>query len=300
MSCLVLLCLLCVPRARPPVHKGTKSVQDPGTPLPLHFPDFAHMEEEEELEEFPPAADPAAFFLSLLASPPSAHAATGCRPGPIPSFDLVPLLPSCTCAPALCRASSYDWLSCCDCLGSTRERCCVIKDAFMYGYGVAVSGPPVLLFDALALVDSGVALLLACSLLGENLGLGSVQQKAAQVTDVPQAHHISMLQLQHALPEYISQDKVDLAMMADRTGVPHCFIADVIFENFLSVTVGEIQAEEWLLSAASDPVAEELGTQAAAASSNLRARFGEEEKMQKVKWSLPQKSKNEPHAVLLF
>ena len=67
----------------------------------------------------------------------------------------------CTCSPALCRAFSYDWLSCCGCLGSAPSGCCMLE---VEGF-VEVNDPIVVLFDVLAVLDAFCALLTAAAIL---------------------------------------------------------------------------------------------------------------------------------------
>ena len=159
-----------------------------------------------------------------------------------------------------------------------------------------LSGPSVLLNDVLAFTDSVGALLIAFSVLGFCLlGMKSwvwgpeSQMKKDPPVEVPQVLQVSQLQLPDAYPECVARGK-DLDAMSAKMEVPHCLLCNVVFERGLEVTVEEVQGVAQLLSAAFDPVGEERRTQAAAASSdNLRARSGEEEKMNKEKWSLPTK-----------
>ena len=84
----------------------------------------------------------------LFATPPSAYAATWWRLGPFFMTFMRPCSPCsqpslCTCSPALCRAFSYDWLSCCDCWVSEPSGCCMseVEDF------VKVNDPIVVLYD---------------------------------------------------------------------------------------------------------------------------------------------------------
>ena len=69
MSCLVLLCLLRGPGAVLD-SQSPNSVQDPGTPSSLDFPDFVYAVEDEELEEFrlPPSPVPRFAFAEFAAT----------------------------------------------------------------------------------------------------------------------------------------------------------------------------------------------------------------------------------------
>ena len=73
MSCLVLLCLLCGPGAVLG-SQSPNSVQDPGTPSSLDFPDVVYAVKDEELEEFclpPPHSAYADFAATVLAYLPN-------------------------------------------------------------------------------------------------------------------------------------------------------------------------------------------------------------------------------------
>ena len=110
------------------------------------------------------------------------------------------------------------------------------------------------LFDVLAVVDACVSLLLAALVFGclwLEMRFSGASAKPKKSPQVDQA----TLQLQHAFPECILHGRADLSKM----GAKHHFLADIIFENGLSATVGEVKAAAKLLSAASDSVPKEEG-----------------------------------------
>ena len=71
-----------------------------------------------------------------------------------------------------------------------------------------------------------------------------------------------------SFPECWERDRVDLARMSAKIGVPHSILCNIAFEHGLEMTVDEVQAAR-LLSVASVPMAEEMSTQAAAASASF-------------------------------
>ena len=121
-------------------------------------------------------------------------------------------------------------------------------------------------------------------------GAALVREQAKSSARVDQGS----LDLQHAFPECLTEGVADLAVMACKLGVSHHFLCDVVLEHGLTVSVAEVRAAAGLCAAAYNAVATEDASQSAAAPCNLWARSGEEEKMQKDKWSHPQKNnKNE-------
>ena len=94
-------------------------------------------------------------------------------------------------------------------------------------------------------------------------------------------------------PQCWERDRVDLARVSAKIGLPHGILCNTAFEHGLEMSVDEVRAAARLL-VASEPVDEEVSTQAAPAPSrDLRARSGEEEKSLEKKWSPPQKSVKE-------
>ena len=187
--------------------------------------------------------------------------------------------PSCTCAPAMCRAFSYDRLSCCDCMGCARDECCVIviRDTTEGEYGVAVGGVLGLLFDVLAVVDTCASLLFAALVFA--CAWGSVLQEVQP--SLRKGLRWTRPRCSYNMPFLfvcLCEGKVDLAVMAAKLGVSHNYLCDVVFEHGLKATVGELQAAARLWAAAYDSVATEDVAQAAAAPDNLLAKLGEEEK----------------------
>ena len=126
-----------------------------------------------------------------------------------------------------------------------------------------------MLFDVLAAVDAfraspTAAAVLAFCLLGMKTWIFPERQESqvSQVQVVPQHVQLPMLEL---FPDCWEHNRVDLARISGKIGVPHSIMA-------------------------SDPVGEERITQAAAAaSSDLRTRSGEEETNLEKKWSPPTK-----------
>ena len=95
--------------------------------------------------------------------------------------------------------------------------------------------------------------------------------------------------LREVFPECWVSDRVDLARVSAKIGVPHGILCNIVFEHGLEMSVDEIHAAARSL-VAYEPVDEEVNMQAAAAPSrDLRARSGEEEKSLEKKWSPPQK-----------
>ena len=148
----------------------TDSEQDPGTPSLL---ESCVMEDEGvETLSVPPSPVPLAFAdvaAAVLAYLPCRRLLTPRLGGGLARFLTTFMRPCppcsqpslCTCSPALCRAFSYDWLSCCDCLGSAPSGCCMIE---VEGF-VKVNDPLVVLFDVLAVLDAFCALLTAAAIL---------------------------------------------------------------------------------------------------------------------------------------
>ena len=102
---------------------------------------------------------------------------------------------------------------------------------------------------------------------------------------VPQQVQLPLLEVS---PECWERDRVDLARVSAKIGVPHSILCNIAFEHDLE-EMSEVRAAGRSL-VASEPVGEEVITQAAAApSGDLRARSGEEEKNLEKKWNLPQK-----------
>ena len=98
------------------------------------------------------------------------------------------------------------------------------------------------------------------------------------------------LPLREVFPECWERNRVDLARISAKIGVPHSILCNIAFEqNLEEMSVDEVRAAARSL-VASEPVGEEGITQAAAApSSDLRTRSGEEEKNLEKKWCSPTK-----------
>ena len=141
---------------------------------------------------------------------------------------------------------------------------------------VMVSGPSVLLFDVLVFVDAFGALFTGW----ETWVLSYSERPPKKDPQVSQALQVSQ------------RDRVDLALMSAKIGVPRSILCNVAFEHGLEVTVDEVQAAARLLSLACVPAVEEMRA-AAPSSRDLRARSGEEEKIQEEKWSSHKKSMND-------
>ena len=160
----------------------------------------------------------------------------------------------------------------------------MIRDTLEGEFGVLVIGASVVLFDVL---DTCASLLLAvlvfggCLCLGVRFSAGSTGPEERSQVDQ------ALLQLQRAFPECLCEGKVDLAAMTAKLGVSHNYLCVVVFEHGLTATVGEVQAAARLWASVYDSVATEDVAQAAAAPDKLRARSGQEEKMQKKRNGAP-------------
>ena len=144
---------------------------------------------------------------------------------------------------------------------------------------VKVNDPIVVLFDVLAVLDARKTWIF-----GEQ-----VFQQGPQGSQAPQEVQEVQPLLREVFPECWERDRVDLARVSAKIGVPHGILCNIAFEHGLEMSVDEVRAAARSL-VASEPVGEEVNTQAAAAPSrNLRARSGEEEKSLEKKWSLPKK-----------
>ena len=171
--------------------------------------------------------------------------------------------------------------------------CCVLEVEDV----VKVSGPLVMLFDVLAVVDASGALLTAAAVLCFCLlGMKTWIFQERVLKQEPQVSHLLQvvpqevqLPLLEVFPGCWERDRVDLARVSAKIGVPHSILCNIAFEHGLEMSVDEVRAAARSLIA-SEPVGEEEITQAAAAPSrDLRARSGEEEKSFQKKWSLQQK-----------
>ena len=286
--------------------QDTNSEQDPGTPSLLE--PFVMEKEGVETLSVPPSpvlrfafAD---FAATVLACFPRRRLLTPRLGGGLARFLMTFMRPCrpcsqpslCTCSPALCRAFSYDWLSCCDCLGSAPSGCCMKE---VQGF-VKVNDPLVVLFNVLAVLDALCALLTAAAILCLSMfGMTTwifqerVFQHGPQVSQAPQVVQEVQPLLREVFPECWERDRVDLARVSAKIGVPHGILCNTAFEHGLEMSVDEVRAAARSL-VAYEPVGEEVNMQAAAApSGDLRARSGEEEKSHEEKWSLPQKSVKE-------
>ena len=120
-----------------------------------------------------------------------------------------------------------------------------------------------------------------------------VFQQGPQVSQAPQVVQEVQPLLREVFPECWERDRVDLARVSAKIGVPPGIFCNIAFEHGLEMPVGEVRAAARSL-VAYEPVGEEVNMQAAAAPSrDLRARSGEEEKSLEKKWSTSQKSVKE-------
>ena len=146
----------------------------------------------------------------------------------------------------------------------------------------------------LAVLDAFCALLTAAAVLCFSLLVRKTWIFREQVFQQgPQVSQEVQPLLREVFPECWERDRADLARVSAKIGVPHGILCNIAFEHGLEMSVDEVRAAARLL-VASEPVDEEVSTQAAAAPSrDLRARSGEEEKSHEKKWSSPQKSVKE-------
>ena len=115
--------------------------------------------------------------------------------------------PLCSCSPALCRAFSYSWLSCCDCWVSAPSGCCKLEVEDF----VKVNDPTVVLFDVLAVLDaSGSLLTSSCqSWMKTWIFQESVLKQEPQVSQVPQVEPQEVqLPQREVFPECWERDRV--------------------------------------------------------------------------------------------
>ena len=102
---------------------------------------------------------------------------------------------------------------------------------------VKVSDPLVVLFDVLAVLDEFLALLTAAAVLGFSL-LGvetwtfpeQVFQQGPQVSQTPQVVQGVQPLLREVFPECWERDRVDLARVSAKIGVPHGILCNIAFE----------------------------------------------------------------------
>ena len=143
---------------------------------------------------------------------------------------------------------------------------------------VKVNDPIVVLFDVLAVLDSFCAVLTAAAILCFSLpGMETwifweqVFQQGPQVSQAPQVVQ-EVQPRERSFPECWERDRVDLARVSAKIGVPHGILCNIAFEHGLEISVDEVRAAARLL-VASEPVDEEMSTEAGTAPSrDLRAR----------------------------
>ena len=132
--------------------------------------------------------------------------------------------------------------------------CCVLEVEDV----VKVSGALVMLFDVLAAVDAFGALLTAAAVLGFCL-LGMKtwifqerqESQVSQVQVVPQ--HVQ-LPMREVFLECWEHNRVDLARISVKIGVPHSILCNIAFEqNLEDMSVDEVRAAARSL-VASEPV----------------------------------------------
>ena len=148
--------------------------------------------------------------------------------------------------------------------------CCMLE---VEGFVIKVNDPSVVLFDVLAAVDAFGVLLTAAAVLGFCLlGMKTcifqerVLKQESQVSQVPQVVPQQVqLPLREVFPECWERNRVDLARISAKIGVPHSILCNIAFEqNMEEMSVDEVRAAARSL-VASEPVGEEGITQAAAA-----------------------------------
>ena len=109
--------------------------------------------------------------------------------------------------------------------------------------------PPVVLFDVLAVLDAFCALLTAAAILCFSmLGMKtwifreSVFHQDPQVSQAPQVVQEVQPLLREVFPECWERDRVDLARVSAKIGVPHSILCNIAFEHGLEMSVDEVRA----------------------------------------------------------